>query len=183
MKTFFLRLLFILAVLFFEFSFFDVLFPWTSAPLILLASIVIWSLLIPFPRVLFTTLSLAILFDIVSSGTPGIFSLYSVALVYGTSFLSRRLLVEHQGRGITLYVFFSMLCVFGFDIFKFVFSQGNPFLWSGGTFTLFFSRVLGEHILFSMLFCIPVFIAMYFAIDRFERYMRYVAQGEVLKVR
>lgn len=183
MKTFFLRLLFIFTILFFEFSFFGVLFPWISAPLLILASVVILSLRIPFPRVLFTTLSLVILFDIVSSGAPGTLSLYSVVLVYGTSFLSRRLLVEHQGRGIALYAIFTAFSVLGFDIFKFIFSQGNPFLWSRETFVFFFSVVPGENILLSMFFCVPVFILMYFVIDRFEKYMQYVAQGEVLKVR
>lgn len=183
MKTFFLRLLFILAVLFFEFSFFDILFPWISAPLVIVASIVTWSLLMPFPRVLFTTLSLAILFDIVSSGVPGILSLYSVVLVYSTSFLSRRLLVEHQGRGITLYVLFASLCVFGFTVFKFLFSQGNPFFWSRETFILFSPLVFGKNLFLSMLLCIPIFVLVYFVISRFERYMKYVAQGEVLKVR
>ena len=43
MKIFFLRLLFILTLVFFEFSFFDVLFPRVAVPVVLVVSVVAWA--------------------------------------------------------------------------------------------------------------------------------------------
>ena len=183
MKIFFLRLLFIFTILFFEFSFLDVLFPWISAPIIILVSVIAWSLLVSFPRVFFTSISFTVLFDIVSTGMPGIITLYAVILVYATNFLSRRLLVEHHGRGITLYAFFASSSVLGFDVFKFIFSHGNLFFWTRDTLMLFFSSVFSQNLLFSMFLCVPLFILAYFCISRFEKYMSYETQGESLQMR
>jgi hypothetical protein len=183
MKIFSFRLLFILIILFFEFSFFDVLFPWVSAPIIIIASVVAWSLLRPFPLMFFMTIPLTLLFDIVSSGRPNIFSLYAVLLVYTTSFISRRLLVEQRGFGLWLYALFSALSVFCFTLFEYIFSKENVFTSVTDTFLRFFPIMLSLDILLSMLFSLPLFILAYFSISRFEKYIHYVAQGEILKLK
>lgn len=183
MKIFFLRLLFILTLVFFEFSFFDILFPWISAPLVILDSIVAWALLVNFPRVLFMTIPLTVFFDIVASETQGTFTLYAVLLVYAMSFLSRRLLLEYRGINMALYVLFATFGVLGFTVFDFIFSRGNPFLWTKEIFVTLFSSVPFQNIFLSMLLCIPLFVCVYFIIRRFEKYMDYIAQGETLQMK
>ena len=121
MKIFFLRLFFILAVVFFEFSFFDILFPQMGAPLVLIASIVAWVLVSGFPAALFMIIPLALLFDVVSAGMPGALTLYAVPLAYAVSFLSRRLLVEHGGFGMVLHGLFAGMSALGYIIFNFIF--------------------------------------------------------------
>lgn len=181
MKIFFLRLLFVLILVFFEFSFFDVLVPWISAPLVLIGAVVAWALFISFPQVLAMTLPLTILFDIISSGMPGTLSLYAIFLVYGMSFVSRRLLVEHYGMGISFYMLYVAVGVFGLKVFEVLFSQGNPLLWTSNIFKILYSAVLTQNLFFSMLLAMPLFVCLYLIIRRFESYMHYVAQGNILK--
>jgi hypothetical protein len=183
MKMFFLRLIFILTLVFFEYSFFDVLFPWISAPLVIISAVMAWALLINFPHVLFMTIPLTVFFDIVSSGMPGKLTLYAVLLVYGMSFLSRRLLVERRGLGIALYMLFTALGVMGYPIFEFIFSQRNPLFWTIDILIVFFSSLPFLNLFHSLLLSAPLFAVSFFVIRRFEGYMNFVAQGEVLKMR
>lgn len=183
MKIFFLRLLFILSVVFFEFSFFDILFPEMYAPLAIIASVVAWILISGFPRALFMTVPLTALFDIVSTGVPGALSLYAVLLAYTTSFLSRRLLVEHRGIGMILYALFAGIGALGYSVFNFLFFQAGAF--SGMT-----DRVLGflaafsfSNILFSVALGFPLFIVAYHIIRRFETYVASIAQRDFSQVK
>lgn len=183
MKIFFLRLFFILTIVFFEFSFFDILFPETSAPLVLIASVVAWILVSGFPRALFMTVPLAVFFDIVSSGMPGALTLYSVLLAYTTSFFSRRLLVEHRGIGMALYAIFAGIGALGYAFFDFLFFQSDSFpgmmeIFSNLLFIFSFSKIF-----FSVVLSLPLFIAAYHSIRRFEGYVGSMAQRDLLKVR
>jgi len=183
MKIFFLRLLFIFVLVFFEFSFLDILFPWISAPIVLIDSIVAWALLVSFPRVLFMTIPLTAFFDIVSPESQGILTLYAVLLVYMMSFLSRRLLLEYRGINMALYALLSSLGVLGFTFFEFIFSQGNPFLWTKEIVATLSFLVPFRDVFFSMLLCIPLFICVYFLIRWFEKYMDFIIQGETLQMK
>src|SRR3990167_8048401 len=141
MKIFFLRLLFILSLVSFEFSFFDVLFPKIAVPVILIVSIVAWTLLVGFPSVLYMVIPLSAFFDIASSGNLGLLTLYAVPLSYTTSFLSRRLLAEHLGTGMILYALFASLGSFGYVVFNLLFCQENSFSFLSDAFTEVFSAV------------------------------------------
>lgn len=183
MKVFFFRLFFILVLVFFEFSFLDVLFPWISAPIVLIDSAVAWALLVSFPRVLFMTIPLTAFFDIVASETQGMLTLYAVLLVYVLSFLSRRLLLEYRGINMALYALFASLGVLGFMFFEFIFSRGNPFLWTKEMVATLFFFAPFRDVFLSMLLCIPFFVCVYFLIRRFEKYMDFIAQGETLQMK
>lgn len=169
MKIFFLRLFFILALMFFQFSFFDILFSQISAPLVLIASVVAWTLVSGFPSALFMTVPLTVFFDIVSSGMPGSLTLYAVPLVYATSFLSRRLLVTHTSMGMILYALYAGVSALGYDIFNFIFFQSGLPSFSG---------------IFALLILIfPIFAAVYQVIRRFEKYISSISQRDFLKVK
>ncbi|MFZ2299606.1 MAG: hypothetical protein WAW00_00540 [Candidatus Moraniibacteriota bacterium] len=183
MKIFFLRLLFILAIVFFEFSFFDVLFPQVSAPLIIIASIVAWTLLSDFPRVLSVILPLAALSDIVSSGEVGALTLYAVVLSYATSFLSRRLLMEHRGLGMASYALFTSGGVLGYVVFEVVLFRGSLFSWNTETLVQLFSSVSSAAFLVSFVSSPLLFVAMYRAIRRFDGYVGSLTQREVLTMK
>ncbi len=183
MKAFFLRLLFILAIVFFESSFFDVLFPQVSAPLIILASIVAWTLLSDFPRVLSVILPLAALSDIVSSGEIGALTLYAVALSYATSFLSRRLLMEHRGLGMASYVLFASGGVLGYVVFDVMLFQGGLFSWNTEMLARLFSSVFSTAFFVSFVSSPLLFVVMYKVIRRFDGYVGSLAQREILKMK
>lgn len=168
MKIFFLRLFFILALMFFQFSFFDILFSQISAPLVLIASVVSFVLVSGFPSALFMTVPLTVFFDIVSSGMPGPLTLYAVPLVYATSFLSRRLLVAHISMGMILYALYAGVSSFGYDLFNFIFFQSG---WPS----------LSEIFVLSVLI-LPVFTGVYQIIKRFEKYIGSISQRDFLKV-
>lgn len=169
MKIFFLRLFFILALMFFQFSFFDILFSQVSVPLVLIASVVAWTLVSGFPSALFMTIPLTVFFDIVSSGMPGPLTLYAVPLVYATGFLSRRLLVTHTSMGMILYALYAGVSALGYDIFNFIFFQsGLPS----------FSEIFVLSVLI-----LPVFVGAYQIIKRFEKYIGSISQRDFLKVK
>ncbi|MFZ2187887.1 MAG: hypothetical protein WAV46_04680 [Candidatus Moraniibacteriota bacterium] len=183
MKIFISRLIFIFVFVCFEFSFFDVLFPWVAAPLVIMSAVVAWSLLMSFPRVLFMTIPLTLFSDIVAIGTPGTLTLYAVLLAYTMSFFSRRFLLEHRGVGLLLYALVSAVGVMGFAVFEFIFSRGNPFSWTKEMFAPFPPLVSFQNFSLSLLLCMPLFLLAYVIIRRFEAYMQYIAQGEALKMR
>ncbi|OGI14099.1 MAG: hypothetical protein A2878_00065 [Candidatus Moranbacteria bacterium RIFCSPHIGHO2_01_FULL_54_31] len=183
MKIFFLRSLFILALVFFEFSFFDVLAPSVSAPLILISSVVVWTLLSGFPGALPMIIPLTILFDLVSSGTLGTLTLYAIPLAYATSFLSRRLLVEHRGMGMILYALCAAVSNFGYLVVSILFFQGHPLSFTRETLTTLFSALSFAPLMLSMLLTLPLFALAYAVIRRFEERMGFIAQGEILPMR
>ncbi len=173
MKIFFLRLFFILAVVFFEFSFFDILFPQMGAPLVLIASIVAWVLVSGFPAALFMIIPLALLFDVVSAGMPGALTLYAVPLAYAVSFLSRRLLVEHGGFGMVLHGLFAGMSALGYIIFNFIFFQ------HGGLSEIAIRNALPGIVVWTLF----IFVGAYQVIRRFEKYIGYLSQSDFLKMK
>lgn len=183
MKIFFLRLSFILTIVFFEFSFFDVLFPQVSVPIIIVASIVALTLLSGFPRALSMVIPLALCFDIVSSGGIGMLAPYAVMLSYATSFLSRRLLIEHSGLGMALYAGFAACGTFGYAVFAAVSSQGDPFSWTPEIAMLLLSATLSAGLLFSCLLSVALFAVVYRVAGRFDRYVGSIAQGDALQMK
>lgn len=182
MKIFFLRLFFIFSLVFFEFSFFDVLFPRISVPVTLIVSIVVWTLIVGFPRVLYMVIPLAVFFDIASFGTPGTLTLYAVPLAYATSFLSRRLLIERHGMGMVLYALFASGGSFGYVVFHFIFFQNNSLFWSAGILARFFLAVASSEILLPILLSALLFPVIHWIIQRFEAYMSFAAQREILRM-
>ncbi len=183
MKIFFLRLLFILVIVFLEISFVDVLLPSMMAPLVIIASVVAWTLIAGFPNALFMIVPLAICFDIVSSGEIGAFSLYAVILSYATSFLSRRLLIEHSGLGMMLYASFAASGTFGYAVFDGASSQGSPFSWTPEIVMRLLSSMLSAELLFSCLLSFVIFFAVYRVAGRFDRYVGLMVQGEALQTK
>lgn len=178
MKIFFLRLFFIIALIFFEFSFLDILFPWTIGPILVFVSVIIWSLSVPFPNVFWRVIPTTLFLDIISSGMPGFFSLYAVCLVYATSFISRRLSIEQSTVGMTISLLLTLATLFGLRIFSFLFSGRTEY-----TLDSFFPFLFSSDVFFSLLLCIPIFLIASFFIVRFERYIQYVAQGEFSRIR
>lgn len=183
MKIFFVRFFFILFLVFFEFSFVDILFPQIVVPVVLVVSVIAWTLIIDFPYVLYRVVPLTVFFDIIASGTVGTLTLYAVLLSYATSFLSRRLLVEHHGIGMVLYALFAFGGSFGYSVFQFIFSQKSSFSWSTEMFTRFFSTIASLDILLLIFLSVHFFLLLYWIIRRFETYMRFVAQREILHVK
>ena len=180
MKIFFLRLLFILSLVFFEFSFFDVLFPRMAVPVILIVSIVVWTLLVGFPRVLSMVIPLAAFFDIASSGSLGSLTLYTVPLSYATSFLSRRLLVEHHGTGMALYALFAAFGSFGYVVFHLLFGQESSFFWHADAFVEVFLVIATPKLFLPIFLSALLFPVLHRIIRQVEAYMSVVAQRETL---
>ena len=184
MKIFFLRLLIIFTISFLEYSFFDIVFPWVEAPVILLVSIVSWTLIVGFPKSLTVVLPLAVVFDIASSGMLGYFTLYAALLSYVTSFLSRRLLFEQRGIGLFSYAFFAAGSVLGSVLFEYLFSYGVFSHVTLATDTgILLTRIFSSTLFFSSLFAIPIFLCSYWCIKEFEKYVESLYRGEFSKVR
>ncbi|MDO8565711.1 MAG: hypothetical protein Q7S04_00805 [Candidatus Moranbacteria bacterium] len=183
MKIFFLRLFFILSLVFFQFSFFNILFSRVSVPIILIVAVVAWTLIVGFPRVLYMVIPLSIFFDIASFGALGALTLYAVPLAYATDFLSRRLLAEHHGMGMILYALFASLGSFGYGVFHFVFTRGSSFLWSAETVTRFFRATGFLELLLPIFSSVVFFPILYWSIRRFETYMSFAVQKEILQMR
>lgn len=183
MKIFFLRLFFILAVVFIEFSFFDVMFPQVFTPFVLIASVVVWVLVSGFPSALFMIVPLTVFFDIISSGMPGSLTLYSVLLAYATSFLSRRILVEHRGTGIVLYALYSGFGAIGYVFFDFIFFRGGSFVGMTGRFFDFLT-IFPIYQIFLLLFLIfPVFVCLYRIIGYSEKYIGSITQRDFSRIK
>ena len=177
MKIFFFRLTFLLLLVFLQFSFFNILFPWFRAPLFLLGAVVIFSLVRGFPGVLFMTIPLTILFDAITVGTLSWFTPYAVFFAYVTSFLLRRLLLEHQGLGLGLYA----LLAFGAALF---YQSLMPFV---ATLTMTPATLLmlpsTENLVFSLILFVPIFVSLYFFTKRFETYLETLSQKQFRNVR
>lgn len=183
MQIFFFRLFFILTIIFLEFSFFDILFPTTPAPLVLLTGVVVWVLLSGFTQALFMIIPLAILFDIIATGMPGTLTLYALLLAYTTSFLSRRLLVEHQGVGMFLYALFSAIGAFGYMVFHFLLLRPSDFFGFPEIFFGLWSVFSFSNILFVSAWSVPLFFFVYIGIRRFEHYAGTMSRNDFLNVK
>lgn len=179
MKIFFLRLLVLLLLVFLQISFFDILFPWFRAPLFLLGAIVAFTLVRGFPDALFMTLPLSLLFDTASAGAVTWFSIYATIFAYGTSFLSRRLLIEHRGLGLGLY---GLVTYGGVLLYQGIFSA---FVYHQST-SAFFSLSLVpsvESLVFSLICMLPLFVVTYVSVQYVEARLDLMSQRQFRNVR
>lgn len=180
MKIFFLRLLVLLFLVFLQISFFDILFPWFRAPLFLLGVIVAFTLVRGFPGALFMTLPLSLLFDAASLGAVTWFSLYATVFAYGTSFLSRRLLIEHRGLGLGLY---GLVAYGGALLYQSFFSA---FVYNQSSANALFSSALipsVESLIFSLIGMLPLFVGTYFSVQYVEARLDLMSQRQFRNVR
>lgn len=182
MKVFFLRITFIPLLVFLQLSFFNILFPWFGAPMFLLTIVVAWTLVLGFPRSLFMTLPLTLLFDIISYGKVSEFSLYAVLLAYGTSFLFKRLHLERRGLGLSLYALYAGSGVLIYQLGASVFFQENVFRQTSSSSSLFLFPSLGI-LTFSFVMSILTFLFMHMALRKFETRMELINQKQFLNVR
>ncbi len=182
MKVFFFRSVVVLTLVFLQLSFLNVIFPWFHAPLLLLVSVVSFALLLPFPGVLRMTIPLSVLYDIVSYGSLGWFSLYAVVLAYATGFLSRRLLIEHRGLGLGLYALFTFGAVFGYQLLM-LFVVRDDRLSLLPEIRLMSSGFSWDVEIFSFGLSVMLFWILYFVLSRFERHAELLAQKQMLRVR
>ncbi len=179
MKSFLFRSIFLLILVLLQLSFFDVLFPWFRAPLFLLGAVVVFTLVRGFPNALFMTVPLTLLFESASLGAVTWFSLYAVFFSYGTSFLSRRLLIEHQGFGLGLY---GLVSYGGILLYQSFFSFF--LLEKDVSEALRFAAMPSfESVLFSLVLSIPIFAITYIVTQRFEKYLELDRQRQFLNVR
>ncbi len=180
MKIFFLRLFVLLLLVFLQISFFDILFPWFRAPIFLLGAIVAFTLVRGFPNALFMTLPLTLLFDAASAGAVTWFSLYATVFVYGTSFLSRRLLIEHRGLGLGLY---GLVAYGGVLLYQGIFSA---VVYDRSTTNALFSSMMipsVESLIFSLIGMLPLFVVTYFVIQYIEVRLDLMSQRQFRNVR
>lgn len=180
MKDVFFRIAFLLLLVFLQLSFFNILFPWFRAPLFLLGVVISFVLIRNFPSALFMTLPLTLLFDTVSLGRVSWFSLYAVFFAYVTSFLLRRLLLEHKGVGLVLYglvAFGAALLyqsLFSLVVYRFIAPETSLLLRAAPSV---------DTLLFSLIVFLPVFLLTHYTIDRFERYLNFLNQKQFRNIR
>lgn len=180
MKIFLFRTALLFLFILLQLSFFDILFPWFRAPLFLLGVVVVFTLVQGFFGALFMTIPLTLLFDTASLGSISWFSLYALIFSYGTSFLSRRLLIEHRGLGLVLYA----LVAFGGALFYqalFLFVAYQNHASAERVYVSFVSSY--ERYWISLLFFLPLFIMTYFIVKRFEEYLNRIKQRRFLNIR
>jgi hypothetical protein len=173
MKILFLRTIVLLTLVFLQISFFSILFPWFRAPLFLLGVIAATTLARSFPSALFVVVPLTLLYEAVTYGGVTWFSVYAVLFSYVTSFLLRRLLLEHQGIGVVLYALLSYLAALFYQ-----------FLYGAFTVQEGVSRAFGlttpsnESLVFSLLVFLPVFIITAMGITRFEASLKQMSERQ-----
>lgn len=180
MKILFYRIAFLFLLVFLQISFFNILFPWFRAPLFLLGAVVAFALVRSFPAALFMTVPLTLFFDAASIGAISWFSLYAVFFAYLTSFLLRRLLLEHHGLGLVLYA----LVAFGAAlVYQVLFSLVVYRLVAPDTAAIFRSAPSAEVLVFSLVIFLPVFLLTYVSVRRFEHYLDFLNQKQFRNVR
>ncbi|GEM_PF-1694904 len=182
MKTLLIRFLLLLIVIFFQLSFLDILFPQLAVPIGIVVCTVVWTLVQGFPRALWMTVPLSVLYEIVVSGSVGIFSVFSIVLAYGVSFLSRRLLIEERGNGIFLYAVVAAGAALVCRIFLIAFLAGDTGVYvfrTGGFSSLF----VGIPIMRIVVISSVLFIVAYPLMRRFENYIVRISQQQFLNVR
>ncbi|OGI22509.1 MAG: hypothetical protein A2808_03350 [Candidatus Moranbacteria bacterium RIFCSPHIGHO2_01_FULL_55_24] len=173
MKIFLLKLLFLSALLILQCSFLNVLFPFAGAPLVIISAVVAWVLVLGFQRALFMTLPLTILYDLFLSGEIRPFSLWMIAVAYGTSFASRRLLVDHRGFALFLYGAFTVFGAFGTIILENLVAGRTGFAIFHMTKSAWALPVIG----------MIVFFAVYYGVRRSEAYLDRLRQEQNFKLR
>ncbi|MFZ1626347.1 MAG: hypothetical protein WAT81_00915 [Candidatus Moraniibacteriota bacterium] len=94
MSTFIQRITLLLLAVILQRSFFDVLWPSLIAPALIISVVVSLVFLLGFEHGLPWVFLTLFLFTLL--GEVGIFPVFAVGVAYGTSFLSRRLLIEHH---------------------------------------------------------------------------------------
>ncbi len=177
MKIFVLRVLLLLTLVFLQVSFFSILFPWFRAPLFLLGVIAALTLARNFPSALLVVVPLTLLYDAVTFGGVTWFSVYAVVFSYVTSFLLRRLLLEHQGIGVVLYGLLSYLAALFYQFLYGVLSVESDIRIFG------FSAPSEESLIFSLLVFLPVFMITVAGISRFETFVRQMSERQFRNIR
>lgn len=170
MKSFFLKTCFLLLIVFFQISFLNILFPSVPSFLLPLAAVIAWTLALGFPKSLTMTLPLVLFFDLQASGGLTALSLYAVLLAYGTSFLSRRVLIERRGLGVLLYGFFSAGAVLGYQALGWL-RLVLPESFSGVADILPPLSQSFSQIFFAGLLACFLFIGIYGLVGRFEKHL------------
>lgn len=94
MNVFFQRFISLLLAVVLQRSFLDVLWPGLSAPAIILSVTITLIFLLGFEQGIGWVVLLLLLHMLL--GVSGIFPVYAVAVAYGTSFIVRRLRIEHR---------------------------------------------------------------------------------------
>lgn len=182
MRTFFLRLGAMLLIIFLQLSFLDILFPSFTVPILILTAVVAWTLLLGFPEALTVTVPLTLLFDTVANAEVSFVSVYVVFLSYGTIFLSKRLMIEHHGMSLLLYALFAGGGVLLYQLSALFLSDGSPVKLFIDQSHL--SPILSLPIAFSSsLASLPVFMLIYSALKRFERWENSLSQKQFLNIR
>lgn len=180
MKVFFLRTVFLFILVFLQISFFGIIFPWFRAPLFLSGVIVAMTLVRSFPGALVMVLPLSLMYDIASSGTVTWFSVYAIFISYVTSFMLRRLMLDHQGLGLGLYglVSYGITLFYQGIFFGFVYHESviDPT-------TLISNSPSVESLVFSLIFFLPVFAITYYMLRRFEDYIELINQRQFRGIR
>lgn len=181
MKIFFLRLFFLFAAVLFAHSFLSLALPWGFGVFWFIAFAVAWAIILGFPRALGMTLALAALGDLVSRGTPGALTLYSVPLVYGVSFLARRLHIERRRSALPLYGALTSFASLAFLFFEALFFSGGSLGFERGAW-LGLLGVLADQswVRWGLLLAGGgiMFSVVYLITARFERYLNTLAQSE-----
>ncbi len=171
MKILIFYLLFFLGLIIFQISFLDILTPSPTLPLIILISLIHFSLLVPFPQVFYRTIPLSLLFDIITA-SPGIMTLYSILLVYIVGSFTKRFFVDNHISFSLFYIVIAFIGSIGFSLFSFFFfaeffAREDKNL----AFSLFLSS---QHFLLTFLLCIPLFILLLYVVRSFTRYIQLI---------
>ena len=87
-----------------QLSFLDIIFPNFLVPLLVLSAVVIWTVSLGFRQALWYILPLLISYELLAAGNIRLLSIFGVLLAYGTSFLSRRMLIENSTLASLFYV-------------------------------------------------------------------------------
>lgn len=106
MKTALYTITLFLFLLTLQISFFDVLFSHFLVPVVIVSAVVVWTVTQGFRQALWWILPALLLYELFTSGTLSLMSVYGVVLAYGISFLSRRTLIEN---GFAAAFFYSMV--------------------------------------------------------------------------
>jgi len=163
-----LLFIFLLAV---QISFLDVLFPDFLVPLIILSAVVVWTVGLGFRQALWYLLPLLILYEVLVVGGIHLLSIYGVLLAYGTSFLSRRMLIENS---ILASLFYALGIISSACLYQWITQEGFHKAWSLPSFT---------SILFQILIAIPVFLLTRKILFAFQARMDTLRSDRALMIR
>lgn len=184
MKTFLIRLGVMLLIVFLQLSFLDVLFPSFPVPILILAAVIAWTLLVGFPEALKFTVPLTLLFDTVAYAEVSFVSVYAVFLAYGTIFLSKRLMIEHRGMSLGLYALFAAGGVLLYQLSALFLHEESPLRILLNLEQVHISPVLSLPVVLSSSgSSILVFMVIYYALKRFERFESSLTQKQFVNVR